>query len=202
LIVDGVPTLLLVGSCTTGILLDGGETETTLRLCGYDIIARDAHALVGRMLLDAGLQAPPPPHPPLPSETAAGTVAPLPGDSRPFGLLVLEADGAFLVAGQGLTLDLYQRRPDSAISIDRRPRSIDTSTDEKSTSYCPYRTLSAVRWSPTRTSASSCAATGTANTGSRAPTSASSTKGHMQTADGLTERARRYIQGIRTRYVT
>jgi beta-galactosidase GanA len=92
---------------TAGILLDHGEAQTTVRLGGYDIVARDAHALVGGMLLDAGLQAPPPP-PPLPSETEGTVVAPRPGDPRPFGLLIHEADDTFLIAGQNLTLDFFR----------------------------------------------------------------------------------------------
>jgi hypothetical protein len=98
-----------------GILLDHGEAQTTIRLGGYDIVARDAQALVGRMLLDAGLQAPPPP-PPLPIETEGTVVPPLPGDSRPFGLLIHKADDVFLLAGQRLILDFS--RPDAVVEVD------------------------------------------------------------------------------------
>jgi beta-galactosidase GanA len=98
-----------------GILLDHGESETTIGLGGYDIVARDAQALIGRLLLDAGLQAPPPPPAP-PSETEGTVVASYPGDSRPFGLLIYEADDTFLLAGQGLTLDFF--RPDALVEVD------------------------------------------------------------------------------------
>jgi hypothetical protein len=98
-----------------GILLDNGDIDTTLQLGGYVIIARDAQALIGRMLLDAGLEAPPPPAP-LPSETELGAVSARPGDSRPFGLIIQESDDTFLVAGQGLTLDFA--RPDAVVEVD------------------------------------------------------------------------------------
>jgi hypothetical protein len=98
-----------------GILLDNGEPDATLRLGGYDIIARDAQALIGRMLLDAGLQPPAPP-PPLPSETEPGAITGRPGDSRPFGLIIQDSDDTFLVAGQGLTLDFA--RPDAVVEVD------------------------------------------------------------------------------------
>jgi hypothetical protein len=98
-----------------GILLDNGDIDTTLQLGGYDIIARDAQALIGRMLLDAGLEAPPPPAP-LPSETEAGVISARPGDSRPFGLIIQESDDTFLVAGRGLTLDFA--RPDAVVEVD------------------------------------------------------------------------------------
>jgi hypothetical protein len=98
-----------------GILLDDGAAEATVDLGGYDIVARDGQALVGRMLLDAGVQAPPP-SPPLPSETDGGAVTARPGDSRPFGLLIQEADDTFLVAGQGLAVDFS--RPGSVVEVD------------------------------------------------------------------------------------
>jgi hypothetical protein len=98
-----------------GILLDRGEAETTIRFGGYDIVARDAQALIGRMLLDAGLQAPPAPAV-LPSETEGAVVAPRPGDPRPFGILIHEAEDVFVVAGQGLTLDFF--RSDVIVEVD------------------------------------------------------------------------------------
>ncbi|MFF5078452.1 DUF5597 domain-containing protein [Actinoplanes sp. NPDC000266] len=98
-----------------GVLLDGGDTETTLRLGGFDIVARDAGALLGRMRLDAGLEAPPAPAP-LPSETEPGAVTERPGDSRPFALIIHEAGDTFVVAGQSLTLDFT--RPGAAVEVD------------------------------------------------------------------------------------
>jgi hypothetical protein len=87
-----------------GILLEDGRTEQEFALGGYDVVARNARALLGRMLLDAGVAEPPPPPPP-PSETDGAAVGPTPADARSFGLLIEEAPGSFLLVGQGLTLD-------------------------------------------------------------------------------------------------
>jgi hypothetical protein len=87
-----------------GILLEEHETEQQFTLSGYDVVARNARALFGQMLLDAGLGEPavlPPP----PSETEGATVGPTPADRRPFGLLIAEAPDQFLLAGQGIGLD-------------------------------------------------------------------------------------------------
>jgi hypothetical protein len=87
-----------------GILLERGETEQRFSLGGYDVVARDARALLGQMLLDAGVSEPPPPPPP-PSETEGSSVGPTPADARPFGLVIEEAPDCFLVVGQGAGLD-------------------------------------------------------------------------------------------------
>ena len=93
-----------------GILLEDGETEQEFTLGGYDIVARNARALLGRMLLDAGVGEPPPPPPP-PSETDGAAVGPTPADARPFGLVIEEAPDSFLLVGQGVALD-FHRGPD------------------------------------------------------------------------------------------
>jgi hypothetical protein len=98
-----------------GVLLDNGGTDTTLQLGGYDIVVRDAQALIGRMLLDAGVEAPPP-RPPLPSETEPDAITGRPGDARSFGLIIQENDDTFLVAGQRITLDFS--RPDAVVEVD------------------------------------------------------------------------------------
>jgi len=98
-----------------GILLEDGETEQHVRLGGFDVVARNAHALLGRMLLDAGVGAPPPP-PPLPSETEGAAVGPTPGDGRPFGLVIAEGDDTFLLIGQGFALDFSV--PDGVVEVD------------------------------------------------------------------------------------
>jgi len=87
-----------------GVLLDEGETEQRFTLGGYDIVARNARALLGQMLLDAGVGEPPPPAPP-PSETEGAHVGPTPADARPFALVIAEADDQFLLVGQGVGLD-------------------------------------------------------------------------------------------------
>jgi hypothetical protein len=87
-----------------GVLLDDGETEYPFTMGGYDVIARNARALLGRMLLDAGVGEPPPPPPP-PSETDGSPHGPSPADARPFGLVIAEAEDQFLLVGQGVGLD-------------------------------------------------------------------------------------------------
>jgi hypothetical protein len=87
-----------------GILLEKGEPEQRFSLGGYEIVARNARALLGQMLLDAGVGEPPPPPPP-PSETEGAAVGPTPADARPFGLLIAEAADQFLLVGQGVGLD-------------------------------------------------------------------------------------------------
>ncbi|XVU27876.1 DUF5597 domain-containing protein [Actinoplanes sp. CA-054009] len=91
-----------------GVLLDNGDAQTSLRLGGFDIVARDARALIGRMRLDAGLEAPPVPAPPPHGAD--------PSDSRPFALIIQEADDTFIVAGQSLTLDFSQ--PGALVEVD------------------------------------------------------------------------------------
>jgi hypothetical protein len=87
-----------------GILLEDGEKEQQFTLGGYDVVARNARALLGQMLLDAGVGEPPPPPPP-PSETEGAAVVPTPADARPFGLVIEEAPSSFLLVGQGVGLD-------------------------------------------------------------------------------------------------
>ena len=87
-----------------GVLLDEGETEFAFSLGGYDVVARDARALLGRMLLDAGVGEPPPPPPP-PSETDGSPHGPSPADQRPFGIVIAEGEDQFLLVGQGVGLD-------------------------------------------------------------------------------------------------
>jgi hypothetical protein len=87
-----------------GILLEDGETEQQFTLGGYDVVARNARALLGQMLLDAGVGEPPP-QLPTPSETEGAAVGPTPADARPFGLVIEAAPDTFLLVGQGVGLD-------------------------------------------------------------------------------------------------
>ena len=84
-----------------GVLIEEPDDLARLSLGGYAIVARGARTAMGRMLLDAGIQAPPAPEP-LPSETDSGHV---PGDQRPFGIVIAESQDTFLVVGQDLLLD-------------------------------------------------------------------------------------------------
>lgn len=87
-----------------GVLLDEAGSEQRFTLCGYDVVARNARALLGQMLLDAGVGEPPPPPPP-PSETEGAAVGPTPADTRPFALVIAESEDQFLLVGQGVGLD-------------------------------------------------------------------------------------------------
>ena len=77
--------------------------------------ARGSRDLLGRMLLDAGVQPPPPPPPP-PSETDGAAGPPAPRDTRPFGLLLAEGDDTFLLVGQGVTVDFSA--PGETVEVD------------------------------------------------------------------------------------
>jgi hypothetical protein len=87
-----------------GVLLDDGESEQRFTLGGYAVVARNSRALLGQMLLDAGVGEPPPP-PPAPSETEGSPHGPSPADARPFALVIAEAEDQFLLVGQGVGLD-------------------------------------------------------------------------------------------------
>lgn len=99
-----------------GILLDDTEPEQYVRLGGLDATARGSRNLLGRMLLDAGVQPPPPPPPP-PSETEGASGPPAPRDTRPFGLLLAEGDDTFLLIGQGVTVDFGA--PGETVEVDQ-----------------------------------------------------------------------------------
>lgn len=105
--IEDVVTAAQAEGRIAGILLEEPEAEQRFTLGGYDVVARNARALLGQMLLDVGLTAPPPP-PPLPSETEGSVVGPTPGDARPFGLVIAEAPDRFLLVGQGVGIDFSQ----------------------------------------------------------------------------------------------
>jgi hypothetical protein len=97
-----------------GILLED-EPEVTFELGGFDVTVRGSRDVLGRMLLDAGVPAPPPP-PDRPSEVDAAGGPPATADDRPFGLVISEGDETFLVVGQGLTIDFAA--PEGVVEID------------------------------------------------------------------------------------
>lgn len=102
---DGVITRAQAEKRIAGILIDDGK-PAEIHLGGYTITVRETQVLLKQMLLDAGLQAPPAPAP-LPSETEHGQ--PAPGDGRPFGLVIDEGKGCFLVIGRGFTVDFADK---------------------------------------------------------------------------------------------
>ncbi|MEY4762988.1 MAG: hypothetical protein RLZZ200_2844 [Pseudomonadota bacterium] len=89
-----------------GLLLEDGDEAVSIRLGGYDILARGARAAMGRMLLDAGVSVPPASGP-LPGETEGGAA---PGDQRPFGMIIQESSDSFLLVGQDLLVDFTHGR--------------------------------------------------------------------------------------------
>lgn len=99
---DGVIAQAQAEGRIAGILLDDGK-PATVQLGGYTIKVQETMGLLKQMLLDVGLQAPPPP--PLPSETEGPTARPAPGDGRAFGLIIDEGKDSFLIVGKGFTAD-------------------------------------------------------------------------------------------------
>jgi len=88
------------------IVLEPGAETAEVEVAGFRLVGRGTRALFGRMLLDVGVaELPPAPEPP--SETRDGARISAPHDRRPFALVIAEADDAFLVLGEGLTLDFF-----------------------------------------------------------------------------------------------
>ena len=86
-----------------GVLLDDGK-PSVIKLGGYTITVQETMGLLRQMLLDVGLQAPPP-RQPLASETEGPLARPAPGDGRAFGLIIAEGNDTFLIVGKGFTAD-------------------------------------------------------------------------------------------------
>lgn len=84
------------------VALSPESGEQTVRLGDLEITARSTRTVLNRILLDAGVPAPPPP-PDLPSETDAAA-RPAPGTLDPFGLLIRADDDTVIVVGLGLDL--------------------------------------------------------------------------------------------------
>ena len=120
-----VITAAQAGGRIAGILLDEQHPEASFHLGGYEVRVRGTRDLLGQMLLDAGVPAPPDPGPRA-SETAAPGVPPTPGDGRPFGLLIAQSDDEFLIVGQGLTVDF--QHPTDRVEIDHVEEGRQTTT--------------------------------------------------------------------------
>ncbi len=100
---DAVITAAQAEGRIAGILLDDSK-PAEIRLGGYTIAIQETQSLINQMLLDVGMQGPPPPQP-LPSETEGPSSRPFPGDGRPFGLVIYEGNDTFLLLGKGFTAD-------------------------------------------------------------------------------------------------
>lgn len=95
-----------------GVLLEDGERQE-LRFDDVRIVVQGSRALLQQMLLDAGVQAPPP-HVDAPSETDHGI--PEPADTRAFGVVIRAAPDEYLVVDQNLTVDFAAS--DEVVEID------------------------------------------------------------------------------------
>lgn len=95
-----------------GVLLEDGERQN-LPFDDLRIVVQGSRALLQRMLLDAGVQAPPP-FVDAPSETEHGI--PEAADTRAFGLVIRQAPDEYVVVGQNLTVDFAIQ--DSIVEID------------------------------------------------------------------------------------
>ena len=95
-----------------GVLLEEGEQQH-LAFGDLRLVVQGSRALLQAMLLDAGVQAPPP-EVDRPSETDHGI--PAPADTRAFGLVIQEGPEDFLVVGQNLAVDFAA--PGATVEID------------------------------------------------------------------------------------
>lgn len=87
------------------VIVEPGEEAVPVRTqAPLDVTAHGTLALLQRMLLDAGVQAPAP-ELSLPDETLPTAPVPAAAEHRPFGLLIAEAPDTFIVVGQGVTID-------------------------------------------------------------------------------------------------
>ena len=100
---QGVITAAQAQDRIAGILLDEDGAEASFTLGDLQVVARGTRHLLSRMLLDAGVEPPPPATPS--SETEGPAVLPASADSRPFAILIAEADDDLLLVGQGVTVD-------------------------------------------------------------------------------------------------
>jgi hypothetical protein len=104
------------GGALAAAVVEPGQEAVPVPLRGpLEITARGTLALLQRMLLDAGVQAPAP-ELSLPDETLPTASVPAAADLRPFGLLIAETPESFIVVGQGLTVDFAAE--ESVVEID------------------------------------------------------------------------------------
>ncbi|MGN6446437.1 DUF5597 domain-containing protein [Amnibacterium sp.] len=103
-LLDGMADVVIAAQAEgriAGILLEEDERQD-LEFGSLRVVVQGARALLQRMLLDAGVQAPPA-HASAPSETGRGI--PAPADTRAFGLLIEQGPDEFIVVGQNLAVD-------------------------------------------------------------------------------------------------
>ncbi|MEP6842141.1 MAG: DUF5597 domain-containing protein [Pseudolysinimonas sp.] len=96
----------------TGVLLEAGERQE-IRCDDLQIVLQGSRSLLQTMLLDAGVQAPPPA-----VETTSETVhgLPAPADTRAFGLVIRLTPDDYVIVGQDLTVDFAV--PDGTVEVD------------------------------------------------------------------------------------
>lgn len=86
-----------------GFALDSDVSRTSTVLHDNTIVIRNAPELFARLLLDVGVQLPPPA--PLPSETITASHGEQLGDTRTFGILIARGPNEFIAIGQNAMID-------------------------------------------------------------------------------------------------
>jgi beta-galactosidase GanA len=86
------------------VVLESGEQSADVVLGEYTLTVRNTQDLFAHMLLDMGMEGPPPPPAP-PSETEAADALPNPADVRAFVLVLALGDDRFHILGQNASLD-------------------------------------------------------------------------------------------------
>ena len=92
------------GGRLAAVVLDAGTDAADVTVGGVRVTARAALPLFRHIALDAGVVMPEG-EIPVPDETTPGTLIPVPGERRPFALIISTSDDAVIVVGQGLILD-------------------------------------------------------------------------------------------------
>lgn len=85
-----------------GFALDADADSAEHRFGDLTLTVRNGPGLFARMLLDVGVELPEPER--SPSETRPGAI-PVPGDDRPFGIVIQTGPDRFIVAGQATLFD-------------------------------------------------------------------------------------------------
>lgn len=97
-----------------GFALDDEADAVTAAVQEVTVTIRNAPTLFARMLLDVGVQLPPPA--PLPNEAKSNSHGEQPADSRAFGIIIATGPLEFIAIGQNAMIDFS--RKDTALEID------------------------------------------------------------------------------------
>jgi beta-galactosidase GanA len=108
-----------------GFALDENAEALTVAVGDLAVTIRNAPKLFARMLLDVGVQLPPPS--PLPSEMKSSSHGEQPGDSRAFGILIATAPDEYIALGQNAMIDFSREGAELEIDSVRELRLVDGS---------------------------------------------------------------------------